>query len=71
MRDAVWAHHRVSPQRLQCISVPLPMFMPWDQRILRHGSGTTFLSGALGIEPDAITFGKAIAAGVDPLSGIR
>eukprot|EP00041_Stephanoeca_diplocostata_P020377 m.454041 g.454041 ORF g.454041 m.454041 type:complete len:707 (+) comp21563_c0_seq1:114-2234(+) len=35
----------------------------------RHGRGTTFLSSAMGIDPDAVTFGKAIAAGVDPLSG--
>lgn len=35
----------------------------------RHGRSSVFLSTALGIEPDAIIFGKGIAAGVHPLSG--
>lgn len=36
----------------------------------RHGQGTTlFLSQAWDLDPDAITFGKAIATGVFPLSG--
>lgn len=35
----------------------------------RHGHGTLFLSEAWGLDPDAVTFGKAIAAGVYPLSG--
>ena len=35
----------------------------------RHGKGTLFASEALGIQPDAVTFGKAIAAGVYPLTG--
>lgn len=34
----------------------------------RHGEGTLFLSQAWGLEPDAVTFGKAVAAGF-PLSG--
>ena len=36
----------------------------------RHGQGTTFLSEAWDIRPDAVTFGKAISAGVAPLSGV-
>lgn len=37
----------------------------------RHGQGTTFLSESIGVEPDAVTFGKAIAAGQgDVLSGV-
>ena len=35
----------------------------------RHGQGTLFSSTALELDPDAITFGKAIAGGVFPLSG--
>jgi len=35
----------------------------------RHGNGTLFVSEAWELDPDAITFGKAIAAGVFPLSG--
>jgi adenosylmethionine-8-amino-7-oxononanoate aminotransferase len=35
----------------------------------RHGQGTLFLSEAWDLDPDAVTFGKAIAAGVYPLSG--
>lgn len=37
----------------------------------RHGHGTTFLCESLGFTPDAVTFGKAIAAGQgDVLSGV-
>ena len=36
----------------------------------RHGKGTTFLSEAWDLQPDAVTFGKAIAGGVTPLSGV-
>ena len=37
--------------------------------LARHGQGTLFLSKAWGLNPDAVTFGKAIAAGAYPLSG--
>lgn len=36
----------------------------------RHGKGTTFLSDAWDIPVDAVTFGKAVAAGVEPLAGV-
>jgi len=36
----------------------------------RHGAGTLFVSKAWKLEPDAVTFGKAIAGGVFPLSGV-
>ena len=36
----------------------------------RHSLGTTFLSQAWQLDVDAVTFGKAIAAGVYPLSGV-
>lgn len=36
----------------------------------RHGQGTLFLSKAWGLEPDAVTFGKSIAAGPFPMSGV-
>lgn len=35
----------------------------------RHGKGTLFLSEAWDLNPDAVTFGKAIGGGVFPLSG--
>lgn len=35
----------------------------------RHGKGTLFISQAWDLDPDAVTFGKAIATGVFPLSG--
>jgi adenosylmethionine-8-amino-7-oxononanoate aminotransferase len=35
----------------------------------RHGKGTLFISQAWDLDPDAITFGKAIATGVFQLSG--
>lgn len=35
----------------------------------RHGQGKLFLSEAWGLDPDAVTFGKAIGGGVFPLSG--
>lgn len=35
----------------------------------RHGHQTLFLSKAWGLNPDAVTFGKAIGGGVFPLSG--
>ena len=35
----------------------------------RHGHGTLFVSEAWGLDPDAVTFGKAIGGGVYPLSG--
>jgi adenosylmethionine-8-amino-7-oxononanoate aminotransferase len=35
----------------------------------RHGKGTLFISEAWELDPDAVTFGKAIGAGVYPLSG--
>ena len=36
----------------------------------RHGQGTIFLSEAWGLNIDAVTFGKAVAGGAYPLSGI-
>lgn len=36
----------------------------------RHGKGTLFLSEAWQLDPDAVTFGKAIGGGVFPLSGV-
>lgn len=36
----------------------------------RHGAGSLFLSKAWELEPDAVTFGKAIGGGVFPLSGV-
>lgn len=36
----------------------------------RHGQGTTFLADAWDIPVDAITFGKSVAAGIEPLSGV-
>jgi len=37
----------------------------------RHGQGTSFLCEATGMEPDAVTFGKAVGAGQgDVLSGV-
>lgn len=35
----------------------------------RHGQGTLFLSEAWDVDPDAVTFGKAIGGGCYPLSG--
>ena len=35
----------------------------------RHGKGTLFVSTAWGLDPDAVTFGKAIGGGVYPMSG--
>lgn len=35
----------------------------------RHGMGTLFVSEAWELDPDAVTFGKAIATGTYPLSG--
>ena len=35
----------------------------------RHGKGTLFVSQAWDLDPDAVTFGKAIGGGVYPLSG--
>lgn len=35
----------------------------------RHGKGTLFVSKAWELDPDAVTFGKAIGGGVYPLSG--
>lgn len=35
----------------------------------RHGKETLFLSDAWGLDPDAVTFGKAVGGGVYPLSG--
>lgn len=35
----------------------------------RHGKGSLFLSEAWDLDPDAVTFGKAIGGGVFPLSG--
>jgi adenosylmethionine-8-amino-7-oxononanoate aminotransferase len=35
----------------------------------RHGHGTLFVSEAWDLNPDAITFGKAMGAGVFPISG--
>jgi len=36
----------------------------------RHGQGTLFLSKALDLEPDGVTFGKAVSGGAYPLSGV-
>lgn len=36
----------------------------------RHGAGSLFVSKAWDLQPDAVTFGKAIAGGVFPLSGV-
>lgn len=36
----------------------------------RHGQGSLFLSKAWGLEPDAVTFGKSVAAGPFPMSGV-
>lgn len=36
----------------------------------RHGLGTCFLTEAWGVDADAVTFGKAVASGVFPLSGV-
>jgi len=36
----------------------------------RHGKGTLFLSKALELEPDGVTFGKAMGAGAYSLSGV-
>lgn len=36
----------------------------------RHGHGSMFLSEAWGLQVDAVTFGKAVAAGAYPLSGV-
>lgn len=35
----------------------------------RHGHGTLFVSQAWDLDPDAVTFGKAVATGMYPLSG--
>lgn len=35
----------------------------------RHGKGTLFVSEAMDLDPDCITFGKSIGGGVYPLSG--
>eukprot|EP00977_Amphora_coffeiformis_P015732 scaffold4707_cov164-Amphora_coffeaeformis.AAC.6 len=35
----------------------------------RHGKGTLFVSQAWDLDPDAVTFGKAIGGGVYPISG--
>jgi adenosylmethionine-8-amino-7-oxononanoate aminotransferase len=35
----------------------------------RHGQGKCFLSDSWGLEPDVLTFGKAIATGMFPLAG--
>lgn len=35
----------------------------------RHGKGSLFVSKALDLDPDAITFGKAIGGGVYPIAG--
>lgn len=35
----------------------------------RHGLGTCFLSDAWGLQPDCLTFGKAVASGMFPLAG--
>jgi adenosylmethionine-8-amino-7-oxononanoate aminotransferase len=35
----------------------------------RHGQGTLFISEAWELDPDAVTFGKAVAGGAFPLSG--
>eukprot|EP00946_MAST-07B_sp_MAST-7B-sp1_P001771 g1771.t1 len=36
----------------------------------RHGKGTMFLSEAWDIPVDAVTFGKSVAAGLEPLAGV-
>jgi adenosylmethionine-8-amino-7-oxononanoate aminotransferase len=36
----------------------------------RHAQGPLFLSEAWGLEPDAVTFGKALGAGVYPIAGV-
>eukprot|EP01046_Picozoa_sp_COSAG06_P038143 COSAG06_NODE_4378_length_4316_cov_1.604221_1_plen_578_part_10 len=36
----------------------------------RHGAGSFFLSKAWDLNPDAVTFGKAIGGGLFPLSGV-
>eukprot|EP00931_Biecheleriopsis_adriatica_P103263 TRINITY_DN78122_c0_g1_i1.p1 TRINITY_DN78122_c0_g1~~TRINITY_DN78122_c0_g1_i1.p1 ORF type:complete len:482 (-),score=107.24 TRINITY_DN78122_c0_g1_i1:53-1474(-) len=36
----------------------------------RHGQGTLFLSKVLDLNPDAVTFGKSVATGTYPLSGV-
>ena len=36
----------------------------------RHGQGSLFLSTIWALNPDGVTFGKAIASGVFPLSGV-
>lgn len=36
----------------------------------RHGKGTMFLSKALGLDTDAVVFGKAIACSAFPLAGV-
>ena len=36
----------------------------------RHGQGRMFLTDAWGVEVDALTFGKSIATGTFPLSGV-
>lgn len=35
----------------------------------RHGTGTLFVSESWDLDPDAVTFGKSIGAGVYPISG--
>lgn len=35
----------------------------------RHGKGTLFISKAHDLDPDAVTFGKAVGGGVYPISG--
>ena len=35
----------------------------------RHGKGTLFVSSAWDLDPDAVTFGKAMGGGVYPISG--
>lgn len=36
----------------------------------RHGHGSLFLSAAWNLRPDAVTFGKSMASGTFPLSGV-
>jgi len=38
--------------------------------LTRHGQVETFLSRAWGLSVDAITFGKGVAAGVEPIAGV-
>lgn len=38
--------------------------------LFRHGKRNMFLSDAWNVDPDAVTFGKSIAAGIFPLSGV-